>query len=118
MVTGSQAWKSLTSNLQITDILSVAYDPLSQEVLGGTNGLGPVQQVGTSLPATSATLQLTFVDSNPGTIVRSSGDWSADGFVSGQRIWVSGSNSNDGIYTIATVKPTTLTLSSTDRPKE
>ena len=54
---------------------------------------------------------LVFVDAPGGDrIVRASGSWIADGFAVGQRIRVSGTTSNDGVYEIATVTATTLTL--------
>ena len=53
---------------------------------------------------------LSFADTDPDTITRSSGDFTADGFFSGQKIVVSGSASNDGTYTIDTVVALTITL--------
>lgn len=59
---------------------------------------------------------LTFVPGAPDTIVRSSGDWRADGFRAAQKVKVSrpgaGSSDNDGEHTIATLTTTTLSLSS------
>lgn len=76
------------------------YDPEN------SNALGVINQpwIGNS----AGTLQ--FVDSNPDTIVRDAGSWITDGFYVGQRIYVSGSVSNDGTYTVANVAALTLTL--------
>ena len=52
----------------------------------------------------------TFADANPDTITRASGSFSTDGYVAGDRVAVSGSASNDGAYTIASVAATVLTL--------
>jgi len=54
-----------------------------------------------------------FVDGGGGvdTLVRTVGDWTADGFVNGQTFQVDGSDSNDGTYTItASVTSTTITV--------
>ncbi len=57
---------------------------------------------------------LAFVDSDPDTITDSGDGFVAAGFVAGQVITVSGSTSNDGTYTIATVAVGTLTLEAND----
>lgn len=62
----------------------------------------------------AATGDLTFANANPDTIVRASGSWSGDGVAVGDIITITGSASNDGSYTAATVGTTTLTLVATD----
>jgi len=72
---------------------------------------------GTSLPTgllaghqISGTPLLSFVPgagSIGGTILRSSGDWSADGFKVGDLIFVQGSIRNNGVYTIAAINSAT-----------
>ena len=57
---------------------------------------------------------IAFVDSNPDTITDSASQFVAEGFEDGQTIGISGSASNDGTYTIASVTAGTITLSSTD----
>jgi len=61
-----------------------------------------------------ATGNLTFTNANPDTIGRASGSWVGDGVTAGDIITISGSTSNDGSYTIATVAALTLTLVATD----
>jgi len=53
---------------------------------------------------------LSFVDSNPDTITDAANQFVAKGFLPGMQITVSGTVSNDGVYTIATVAAGTLTL--------
>ena len=55
-----------------------------------------------------------FVNSNPDTITDSNNGFVAAGFVAGQVITVSGTDLNDGTYTIAVVAVGTLTLSGND----
>jgi hypothetical protein len=57
---------------------------------------------------------LTFVVGPPGTITRSVGSWSSDGFRTGQLVRVARSASNDGEYTVALVTPSVLTLAAGD----
>lgn len=57
---------------------------------------------------------LTFADADPDTITRSTGSWLSEGFAAGDQIRVSGSTSNDGDYTIASLTATVLTLVATD----
>lgn len=57
---------------------------------------------------------IAFVDSNPDTLTDTGSGFVTAGFVAGQKINVSGSTSNDGTYTLATVAAGTLTLASTD----
>ena len=56
----------------------------------------------------------TFADADPDTISRTVGSWLDDGFSAGQTITVSGSTSNDGLFTIDSVTPTTITLLASD----
>jgi hypothetical protein len=42
-------------------------------------------------------------DDDPDSITRSTGNWAEDGFSAGQQIEISGTASNDGIYTIASI---------------
>jgi hypothetical protein len=61
-------------------------------------------------------VNITFNENTPSadSIVRAAGSFETDGWVAGDRVAVSGSVSNDGIYTIATVAALTLTLVATD----
>lgn len=56
---------------------------------------------------------ITFADADPDTITRASGDWTTH-FKTGQTIVVSGSGSNDGTYTIASLTSTVITLDAGD----
>lgn len=53
---------------------------------------------------------IAFVDSNPDTITDSGSAFLTSGFAAGQTIRVSGSASNNGVFTIATVVAGTITL--------
>jgi hypothetical protein len=61
-------------------------------------------------------VNITFNENTPSddTIVRASGSFSTDGYVAGDRVAVTGSASNNGIYTVQTVAALTLTLATTD----
>lgn len=61
-----------------------------------------------------ATTTLAFADAGPDTITRASGDWVADGVLSGDVITITGSVSNNGSFTVAVVATTVLTLVATD----
>jgi hypothetical protein len=63
---------------------------------------------------TGAVATISFANTNPDTINRSAGSFVTDGFKSGMTITVSGSVSNNGTYTIATVVAGTLTLIPSD----
>ncbi len=69
---------------------------------------------GAAVALTSPADDLTFVDSNPDTITRTVGSFVTDGFQAGMRIVVSGTASNDGEFTVATVAALTLTLVAAD----
>lgn len=51
-----------------------------------------------------------FADGNPDTITRASGSWTTDGLKDDDILYISGSTSNDGLYTIDTVTDTVITL--------
>lgn len=51
----------------------------------------------------TATGDLTFADGNPDTIQRASGSWATDGVTAGTVIEITGSNSNNGSYTVASI---------------
>lgn len=57
---------------------------------------------------------LAFANANPDTITRGSGSWITDGFKVGMTITVTGSTSNNGVYTIAALTATVLTLDAGD----
>lgn len=57
---------------------------------------------------------LIFSNTNPDTITRTSGSWISDGVTAGDIITISGSISNNGIYTIASVSDLIITLIYTD----
>lgn len=59
-------------------------------------------------------VSLSFVDSNPDTLVRVLGDFVADGYQEGMRVQVTGSVSNNNTFTIAAVSPLVLTLIPSD----
>lgn len=61
-------------------------------------------------------INVTFNENSPAadTITKISGDWQADGLRAGDRITVSGTTSNNGTYTLATVAAQTLTLIASD----
>lgn len=64
--------------------------------------------------ALASGVSLTYADANPDTITRGAGSFLTDGFSPGGQITVSGTVSNDGVYTIATVTALVITLVSTD----
>ena len=70
---------------------------------------------------TADSTAISFVDSNPDTIVRSKGSFIADGFHPGDRISVRGSAGNNGGHEISTVTDRVMTLQEadqlTDEPK-
>lgn len=78
-------------------------------LITGMSGLTPGIVYLTDRPSISAAT-IAFVDSNPDTITDSGSGFVAAGFKAGDTIRVSGSGSNDGVYTINTVAAGTLTL--------
>ena len=64
--------------------------------------------------AAAAGTTFSFVDSDPDTITRAAGSFVADGILDGDLITVSGTASNNGTFTVATVAPTTITLIASD----
>jgi hypothetical protein len=58
----------------------------------------------------TSAVSLTYVAGSPATITRGSGDFTSDGIVDGQTIYVSGTPSNDGYYDVVTAEALTLTL--------
>ncbi len=62
----------------------------------------------------SATISAEFKDTDPDTVVRTTGSWVTDGFVAGGTFTVSGTASNDGTFTIDTLNALVLTLDSGD----
>ena len=70
---------------------------------------GYLYTVTMSLDGTTRT-DISFSDTNQRTISTGGGDFVADGFEAGQKIRVSGSTSNDGIYTIDSVTTSTITM--------
>ena len=85
----------------------VASDQLQSE--GPRSGVTVV-----SYPALAGNPNLTFADASPDTITRSAGSWVTDGFAVGHHIEVSGSSSNDGIYTISELTATVLKVTEAD----
>jgi len=74
---------------------------------------GVIEQTLTFQGTAKATLQgtgIAFVDSNPDTITDSGSEFLTAGFEDGDKITVSGSQNNDGSYTIASVVAGTITL--------
>ena len=71
-----------------------------------SGGLAVISSVG----ATIATDTIAFVDSNPDTITDSGDGFVTAGFMAGDVITITGSTSNNGTYTIATVVAGTITL--------
>ncbi len=68
----------------------------------------------TPIPATVTRMaggpDLTFADTDPDTIVRSTGSWLDDGFFPGQLVRVSGTADNNGPFLLGDVTALTLTL--------
>jgi len=71
---------------------------------------GTTFEVTGSIATTGVNLQFT---ASTKTITRASGDFSTDGYTSGDVIYVRGSTSNDGRYTVNTVGTTTMTVNET-----
>lgn len=65
---------------------------------------------GAVLQSTGPQTTVTFNNTNPPTIVRSTGDFATDGFKSLDIITVTGSASNNGVYDIGSVATNTITL--------
>jgi len=85
----------------------------------GDDGLIKVLKVGEDVGedvSMTGTPNLNFVDSNPDTIVRTTGSWIDDGFIDDMTLTITSSTSNNTTYTIDTggVTATTLTLVGTD----
>jgi len=80
-------------------------DQLSFEV-EPASALQVVEQGGSGASLDSSDA-VTFADNgaDPDSIARSTGSWSADGVQAGERIKVSGSGGNDGVYRIAAISP-------------
>ncbi len=57
---------------------------------------------------------VTFADSDPDTITRDAGSWTADGFRPGDVVVVGGTASNDGTFVVDGVSALVLTLSAAD----
>ena len=57
-----------------------------------------------------------IVSTTSNTITASTGDFTADGFVAGEYVTISGSGSNDGTYEITDVTALVLTINSTTTP--
>ena len=106
-LTGARTWSSINGNLRISEVLSAAYDPVSNIIFAGEQDDGSSAQ---QLAHLGGTPNLSFAHSTPDTITRSSGSWITDGFQPGQQIRVSGSAANDGLYTIASRTATVITL--------
>lgn len=83
--------------------------------LGSDPGLATFEIKQLAFPNSNITAAtIAFVDSNPDTITDSGSGFVKAGFIAGDKIVVSGSGSNDGTYTIASVAAGTITLESTD----
>lgn len=64
--------------------------------------------------ATLNRTDISFSNANPDTITTAAGNFITSGFVAGERITISGSASNNGTFTIASLTATVITLISTD----
>jgi len=89
------------------------------DALAGTSGTPSstnkyVTQNDTTNGANQTATTIAFVDSNPDTITDSGNGFVTAGFQAGQTITVSGSVSNNGTFTIASVAAGTITLVSGD----
>jgi hypothetical protein len=78
----------------------------------GKIGAYPVDSI--TPTATDTQITFAFVDSDPDTITDSGSGFLTAGFEAGMQISVSGSTSNDGVYTIASAVAGTITLVATD----
>ena len=78
----------------------------------GKIGVYPVDTITPTVTDTEITFA--FVDSNPDTITDSANGFLTAGYAAGMQISVSGSTSNDGVYTISSVAAGTITLVATD----
>ena len=78
----------------------------------GKVGVYPVDSITPTATITDTTIA--FVDSNPDTITESGNTFITEGFEAGMQISVSGSTSNDGVYTVASVAAGTITLVAED----
>jgi Ca2+-binding RTX toxin-like protein len=124
----------------VGDTQAVTFDPAQLNFDGTANtltrsddgswlddGLAPGQWIrvaGLSDADNDGVFEISGIDSLDGvnlefdaatkTIVRASGDWGADGFSVGDRIRVSGTELNDGTYTIASIAGDILSVAGTD----
>jgi len=115
--------------LYATSAMAIVLDSISKEMCSGSSAcdragdiqiffseqdVEDIQGLTNSNPATTGVQNnFSFIDSNPDTITRIAGDFTADGFEIGDSIEIIGSAGNDGQYysTIDAVTPLTLMLS-------
>lgn len=100
-------------NVIVVDAKEAIIYAISQSELGHIKHLKVGDDIGSSVNV-SGTPDFTFLDSGTSdTITRSAGSWVDDGFIDEMTLTITGSVSNNGVdvYTIASVTPTTLTLS-------
>ena len=105
------------NNVIVIDAKEAVIKAISE--VTGDSGLIKVLKVGEDVGADvsmTGTPNLNFVDSNPDTIVRTTGSWIDDGFIDDMTLTITSSTSNNTTYTIDTngVTATTLTLIATD----
>ena len=105
------------TNVIVIDAKEAIIKAISQ--VSGDDGLIKVLKVGDDVGddvSMTGTPNLNFVDSNPDTIVRTTGSWIDDGYIDEMTLTITGSTSNNTTYTIAAngVTATTLTLISGD----
>lgn len=102
-----QGWWSTT---EVLDLL--LFVDGSDSIFMWSGGETTIASTHTGTTSTITATTIAFVNSDPDTITDSGNGFVAAGFVAGDTIIVSGSTSNDGTYTIATVAAGTLTLTS------
>jgi hypothetical protein len=78
----------------------------------GLARIHPTDSLGRFAVGSSETL--VFADADPDTITRDVGSWAADGFLEGDEIEVSGTDDNNGTFTIDSMSATVLTLVASD----
>lgn len=110
-------YKILSINTDNQLLINTADKTFTSQSLVGFKIVKPgmyLQRKQENIVSSPATGNLTFSNTNPDTIIRTSGSWVSDGVTIGDIITIYGSVSNDGAYTIASVSDSTITLIYTD----
>lgn len=98
----------------VADDYFIMYSSLGIDTEFTGRNQGELHQVESISNVTKTASTIAFVNSNPDTITDSGNGFVTAGFTAGTKIRVTGSASNNSVFTIATVTAGTITLVSTD----